>query len=304
VCCFVRSTIGVSPSAVDFSQLLGRYCAFPLVKAFGLRYGTDSTTDPYASFGGQFGYYADAKTGLELLGHRYYDSGTGRFVDEDPIGYNGGADLYAYCGNNPITESGPEGTDDGAGDWTTPVGYGSQVLNVFKGYGDLLNPFKLIQNVQQVGTYLGTHADTDEAAAVLNIGKGFVHGVTLFATTDDSRDFGQSFGNDVLLLTPFLVRVTSFTDAITPGEYLTCKAPMQVTPGIRILEGVYLTDGKVPRVQSWKAYYDEYGRLRARTDYNAKNVAHRIADTHYHTYFYDNTYIYQTAKHVPGEYSP
>jgi len=38
------------------------------------------------------------------------------------------------------------------------------------------------------------------------------------------------------------------------------------------------------RVQPWTAYYDEYGRLLARTDYNAGNIAAGILDTHYHVY--------------------
>lgn len=38
------------------------------------------------------------------------------------------------------------------------------------------------------------------------------------------------------------------------------------------------------QAQPWKAYYDEYGRLIGRTDYNAENKAVGIPDTHYHTY--------------------
>lgn len=45
--------------------------------------------DP-VGFGGQYGYYTDRETGLVLMGHRYYDPGTGRFLTRDPIGYGGG----------------------------------------------------------------------------------------------------------------------------------------------------------------------------------------------------------------------
>ena len=34
--------------------------------AFGLRTGTDATTDPYSSFGGQCGYYADERRNKSL----------------------------------------------------------------------------------------------------------------------------------------------------------------------------------------------------------------------------------------------
>jgi len=89
------------------ANVLGAY-AFD---AFGLRTGTDSTPDPYAGFEGGWGYYADAETGLSLLGHRYYDTGTGRFINRDPIGYAGGSNLYAYTANNPIMASDPSGFD-------------------------------------------------------------------------------------------------------------------------------------------------------------------------------------------------
>jgi len=89
------------------ANVLGTY-AFD---AFGLRTGTDSTTDPYAGFEGGWGYYADAETGLSLLGHRYYDTGTGRFINRDPIGYDGGSNLYAYVDNNPVDAVDPNGTD-------------------------------------------------------------------------------------------------------------------------------------------------------------------------------------------------
>ena len=46
-----------------------------------------------------------------MLGHRYYDPALARFLTRDPIGYEGGINLYAYCGNNPIIGIDPDGTD-------------------------------------------------------------------------------------------------------------------------------------------------------------------------------------------------
>ena len=53
------------------------------------------------------GYYYDTETGLYYLKSRYYDPQTGRFISMDSIDYLdpetiGGANLYAYCGNNPV----------------------------------------------------------------------------------------------------------------------------------------------------------------------------------------------------------
>ena len=63
------------------------------------------------AFGGQAGYYRDEWTGLYFLTHRYYEAGSGRFVNRDPIGYGGGINLYGFCGNNPVNGSDPSGLD-------------------------------------------------------------------------------------------------------------------------------------------------------------------------------------------------
>ncbi|MDD5452109.1 MAG: RHS repeat-associated core domain-containing protein [Desulfovibrionales bacterium] len=41
--------------------------------------------------------------GFYYMRARYYDPNVGRFISEDPIGFEGGdVNLYAYVGNNPI----------------------------------------------------------------------------------------------------------------------------------------------------------------------------------------------------------
>jgi RHS repeat-associated protein len=73
---------------------------------FGYQYPA-GTGDPFAGMGGQFGYYRDQGTGedgLFLLTHREYDNATGRFLTRDPMGYDGGVNLYGYCGDNPVNE--------------------------------------------------------------------------------------------------------------------------------------------------------------------------------------------------------
>ncbi len=62
-------------------------------------------------------YYYDSETKLYYLISRYYDPETGRFISPDHMGYMAeqmerinGCNLYAYCLNNPIMYSDPEGT--------------------------------------------------------------------------------------------------------------------------------------------------------------------------------------------------
>ncbi|WP_244599799.1 RHS repeat domain-containing protein, partial [Escherichia coli] len=54
------------------------------------------------------GQYLDRETGLHYNLHRYYDPDVGRFMVTDPIGLNGGLNLYAYA-PNPLSWIDPLG---------------------------------------------------------------------------------------------------------------------------------------------------------------------------------------------------
>jgi len=75
--------------------------------AFGNLAATSGTwTGPFG-FAGGYGYQEDTDSGLQLLGHRYYDSSTGRFLTRDPI--KDGRNWYGFVGNNPLSFIDPEG---------------------------------------------------------------------------------------------------------------------------------------------------------------------------------------------------
>jgi RHS repeat-associated protein len=55
------------------------------------------------------GQYFDAKTGLHYNYFRDYDPTSGRYIESDPVGLEGGVNTYAYVGNNPLTRIDPYG---------------------------------------------------------------------------------------------------------------------------------------------------------------------------------------------------
>lgn len=73
----------------------------------------------------------DEGNGLFLMRHRYYDAVAGRFLQKDPIGFEGGSNLYAYVGNNPVNRIDPSGMYDFSGSLDTNPDYGEPIfLNV------------------------------------------------------------------------------------------------------------------------------------------------------------------------------
>ena len=103
--------------------------------AFGAQLGSYNNggfvanTQDAVGWAGQWGGYTDQATAafgsgsspiirypLVLLGHRYYDPGAGRFLNRDPVGMEGGVNVYAYCTNNPVNLTDPLGL------WEVSVG--------------------------------------------------------------------------------------------------------------------------------------------------------------------------------------
>ena len=51
----------------------------------------------------------DASIALDNHGFRYYDASIGRYISNDPIGYEGGFNLYVHCTNDPVNKFDPLG---------------------------------------------------------------------------------------------------------------------------------------------------------------------------------------------------
>jgi len=61
-------------------------------------------------------WYFDTETGLHYNWNGYYDPETGRYLSPDPIGLDGGLNLYAYVENDPVNYVDPWGL------WSAGVG--------------------------------------------------------------------------------------------------------------------------------------------------------------------------------------
>ena len=71
------------------------------------------------------GQYYDQETGLHYNYFRYYDPQTGRYMRADPIGLDGGINLFNYASSNPVNLIDPLGLCENevrnlfeAGTWT------------------------------------------------------------------------------------------------------------------------------------------------------------------------------------------
>lgn len=76
--------------------------------AFGEGKPTMDTIEIPLRFPGQ---YYDTESGLHYNWHRYYDPEIGQYIEPDPIGIDGGVNLYTYANNNPLKFVDPEGLD-------------------------------------------------------------------------------------------------------------------------------------------------------------------------------------------------
>ena len=134
------------------------------------------------------GQHFDAETGYHYNGFRDYSPELGRYLQADPIGLNGGMNLYAYCGGDPVNRK------DERGLWVVDVEISGKVN---------LGPFGL--EVDLVGATFGTE-DGDFAFSIdgpsientigggLSIGKGI--GVTAFSGDFSEYENATTIGVD------------------------------------------------------------------------------------------------------------
>ena len=116
VYCYHFNGVGSTIAMTDNTQAVVNQYSYD---AFGnIADQQEAVSQPF-KYVGQFGVMTEPN-GFYYMKARYYDPAIGRFISEDPIGFDGGdVNLMAYVGNNPVTGIDPSGLYWFRQDWQT-----------------------------------------------------------------------------------------------------------------------------------------------------------------------------------------
>ena len=97
--CYHFNATGHTVALTNINKtIVNKYAYSP----FGTIANQEETVVQPFKFVGQYGIMTE-DNGWYYMRARYYDPAVGRFISEDPIGFDGeDANLYAYVGNNPV----------------------------------------------------------------------------------------------------------------------------------------------------------------------------------------------------------
>ena len=135
-------------------------------------------------------YYYDAETGLYYLNSRYYDSEIGRFVNADnqlATGDMTGMNLFAYCGNNPVTRT------DSTGEvwWHWAIGAAIVVACAAATVITCGGFAAAAMAVGMVGSGVAAATTASTVAVAAFIGSATVYGMAALTAIADSRSVSQ-----------------------------------------------------------------------------------------------------------------
>ena len=186
-------------------------------------FGKVNSSQNLNSFGGQsYGFTGleHDESGLVYARNRYYSPALGRFISEDPIGFGGGANFYAYCGNDPINFTDPLGLSP----QDSLLAFGGAVYGAadMASFGMLSDPSLLVPGVRPYKMFMGGLAlanyayrcGPEKAAGV--VWGGFLDSMN-FLDEEDPFKFGQK------MMTAGLTALAAAEGAATAGSKLAGK---------------------------------------------------------------------------------
>lgn len=200
-------------------------------------YGTithrEGTTDTPYLYAGQFGIQQEAN-GLLYMRARYYSPELQRFINADPIGFDGGLNWYAYANNSPLMYVDPSGLSA----WSN---YWGEVGQVFLGYGDAA-----VGTAQGIATAAAHPIQTAQGVA-----SAVAHPIQTYNAISSSVDeLSQTSRGQGRMVGEFLLAVASGGAAKATSVAGRSSRLTQVTrwgrPGLEAGDWV-MTGGKTPR---------------------------------------------------------
>jgi RHS repeat-associated protein len=90
------------------------------------------------------GQFLDPSTGLMDYGYRYYSPPLGRWLSKDPIGIQGGLNIYAFVGNAPVQATDYLGLVD---DWTGKISPTTMSIIDCSSFNGSIDPSQFAQGV-------------------------------------------------------------------------------------------------------------------------------------------------------------
>jgi RHS repeat-associated protein len=146
----------------------------------------------------QYGYTGREPddTGLVYYRARYYDPSIGRFTQKDPIGMNGGLNLYAYVRGNPVNFNDPLGLSPNNPTNSVSVGTGGDVQVNEASYASTTPQGQTAGYQSLGGTQVVKNASTGNPALAAQTSQGDTQGGQVPSDgTADSSSVLQQVGN-------------------------------------------------------------------------------------------------------------
>ncbi len=153
--CYHFNALGSTIALTDSTQTVQNKYAY---SPFGVLSQSEPIPQPF-KYVGKYGVLAEANN-LYYMRARYYDATVGRFISEDPIGFDGGqVNLYAYVANNPIAMIDPLGlcaeSEKYSGMSNDDVF--NFVLSFSGGGGKKINPQQVEKAMAKIGSIIKDH---------------------------------------------------------------------------------------------------------------------------------------------------